>query len=205
MAGQGHNATDPPRTCPGQAGTWQGRVPTRTGPRPAGLSRFVGRIGRTAKRHQEQPQHHQHDHYPQHGVTTALVLKDPTHVRVSEGSRRPGPDRLAGAPVAQDRNPQGNAVPRPHPPGVTSPANGRRHGRGAGSSLSGYRARDAAISRRGHEPGVVPPPAWTGRRTRSTVRPGRESMPMLPPWRSSTMRRAMSSPSPVPLPTPLVV
>ena len=45
----------------------------------------------------------------------------------------------------------------------------------------------------------------TGMRTRSTVSPGRESMLIVPPWRSTTMRRAMSRPRPVPSPTSLVV
>ena len=44
-----------------------------------------------------------------------------------------------------------------------------------------------------------------GRRTRSTVFPGWESMVMRPPWRSTTVRRAMSRPRPVPLPASLVV
>ena len=44
-----------------------------------------------------------------------------------------------------------------------------------------------------------------GRRTRNTVFPGRESMVMRPPWRSTTVRRAMSRPRPVPLPASLVV
>ena len=43
-----------------------------------------------------------------------------------------------------------------------------------------------------------------GMRTRSTVSPGRESMVIVPPWRSTTMRCAMSRPRPVPLPTSLV-
>ncbi len=45
----------------------------------------------------------------------------------------------------------------------------------------------------------------TGRRIRSTVAPGRESTVIVPPWRSVTIRRAMSRPRPVPLPTSLVV
>ena len=44
-----------------------------------------------------------------------------------------------------------------------------------------------------------------GRRTRSTVSAGRESMLIVPPCRSTTMRWAMSRPSPVPFPTSLVV
>ena len=49
------------------------------------------------------------------------------------------------------------------------------------------------------------PGGRTGMRTRSTVSPGRESMAIVPPWRSTTMRCAMSRPRPVPLPTSLVV
>src|SRR5215203_3208669 len=37
-------------------------------------------------------------------------------------------------------------------------------------------------------------------RTCRTVAPGWESMLIVPPWRSATMRRAMSRPRPVPLP-----
>jgi len=44
-----------------------------------------------------------------------------------------------------------------------------------------------------------------GMRTRSTVSPGREWMAIVPPWRSTMIRCAMSSPRPVPLPTSLVV
>ena len=44
-----------------------------------------------------------------------------------------------------------------------------------------------------------------GMRTRSTVSAGWESMVIVPPWRSTTMRCAMSRPRPVPLPTSLVV
>lgn len=44
-----------------------------------------------------------------------------------------------------------------------------------------------------------------GTRTRNTVSPGRESMVIVPAWRSTTIRRAMSRPRPVPLPTSLVV
>ena len=52
---------------------------------------------------------------------------------------------------------------------------------------------------------TVRPGGRAGRRTRSTVFPAWESMVMVPPWRSTTVRRAMSRPRPVPLPASLVV
>ena len=45
----------------------------------------------------------------------------------------------------------------------------------------------------------------SGSRTRTTVAPGADSTPISPPCRSTTMRREMSRPRPVPLPTSLVV
>lgn len=44
-----------------------------------------------------------------------------------------------------------------------------------------------------------------GMQTRSTVSPGWEWMVIVPPWRSTMMRCAISRPRPVPLPTSLVV
>src|SRR4051794_10484959 len=44
-----------------------------------------------------------------------------------------------------------------------------------------------------------------GSQTWNVVAPGADSTRMAPSWRSTTMRRAVSSPRPVPAPTPLVV
>src|SRR5688500_2283007 len=48
----------------------------------------------------------------------------------------------------------------------------------------------------GHQPGIL---------TENTVRPGSDSTVSAPPWRSTTIRRAVASPRPVPWPTSLVV
>ena len=101
--------------------------------------------------------------------------------------------------------------PGPSSDGSTAPSDKDDHrGPFRPSSLNG----DSDPIRKGH-----PREKWCGRlrelssrvlspggsRTRSTVSPGWESMAIVPPCRSTTMRRAMSRPRPVPLPTPLVV
>ena len=54
-------------------------------------------------------------------------------------------------------------------------------------------------------PSCYPPDRCRGSRTVITVFPGADSIVMSPRWRSTTIRWAMSSPSPVPRPTSLVV
>ena len=53
--------------------------------------------------------------------------------------------------------------------------------------------------------GYLSPLPSIGRRTRTTVSPGREEIVMCPWCCSSTIRREMSSPRPVPFPTSFVV
>ena len=86
------------------------------------------------------------------------------------------------------------------------PSRGRRPaGAGASSIHPGYGKITLVRPQHG-----APAARWRavstpqGSRTRNTVSPGRLSTPISPPCRS-TMRREMSRPRPVPLPTPLVV
>src|SRR3954451_2992751 len=72
----------------------------------------------------------------------------------------------------------------------------------AGHLLRQLRDRDRVEMRAGRHFGVL---RVRGSETWKVVRPGSESTEFDPSWRSTTMRRAVASPSPVPWPTSFVV
>ena len=145
-----------------------------------------------------------------HGqVGQVALVAAPAQVggRVDQGghARRCAPPRR-GTRRAGGRSPRPSAPPRgrsrPSPPRgrPTRRSRGRRRGRAGRRPARGMSSSRSACRRRGDDRDAHP----IGSRTSKRVSPGEEISRTWPRW-FSTMRRTMSRPRPVPLPTSFVV